>query len=541
MQKKQLLRRHAAVLTAAALTVVSLPVLAASSAEYNTWTGYVLRNAAGQYLSVSGGTEGEGVQVGFYDADGVAPYNTWYFTETELGITIKSALSQGEYYLTENAGEKRLELSTAAGQFELDEDGYLRGFRSGVESPVYAQVTPEAVTNLRMGDWNHDGVADGTDLAQLRQAVQSGTADFAQQAVGDANGDGVLNGADVQQLQQYLLGEAVTMAAVRLPENTLVPPAVTTTTTEETTTTTQETTATTTATETTAVTTTEAPRQDLTMADYPAEYLTASDWIWNNRISTEGSAKDWATIYDQIVAGDGTLQYILIWQSYEKITLEQRQKLPQMLEDAINQWTDYLVGWDGWKFDHVNVKIVGYAVLDKSCLLDLQPDEVVYTDTTSSWLRDDMISSGMGDSSVPAIQPAEPTDLSRYSHWADKSWTYNGSYSNRYDMYLHGITGMINMGGYGYHYGQILSDQSVLGLVDGTTSQHVLLHEMGHGFGLPDYYGGEGESDGFPPGGFPGGENSIMMAGSAQKITDFDGWFFRYLWSKLKSENGRFQ
>ena len=95
MQKKQLFRRHAAVLTAAALTVVSLPVVAASSAEYNTWTGYVLRNAAGQYLSVSGGTEGEGAQVGFYDADGVAPYNTWYFTETELGITIKSALSQG--------------------------------------------------------------------------------------------------------------------------------------------------------------------------------------------------------------------------------------------------------------------------------------------------------------------------------------------------------------------------------------------------------------------------------------------------------------
>lgn len=104
------------------------------------------------------------------------------------------------------------------------------------------------------------------------------------------------------------------------------------------------------------------------MADYPAEYLDASDWIWNNRINTEGSAKDWATIYDQIVAGNGTLHYILMWQSYEKITLEQRQKLPQMLEDAVNQWTDHLKGWDGWKFDHVKVEVVGYAVLDKDCL-----------------------------------------------------------------------------------------------------------------------------------------------------------------------------
>lgn len=71
----------------------------------------------------------------------------------------------------------------------------------------------------------------------------------------------------------------------------------------------------------TTETTTAPPQQDLTMADYPAEYLDASDWIWNNRINTEGSAKDWATIYDQIVAGNGTLHYILMWQSYEKITL----------------------------------------------------------------------------------------------------------------------------------------------------------------------------------------------------------------------------
>lgn len=277
MKKANYLRRSAAALTAAVLAVASLPVLAASSAEYNTWTGYVLRDAAGRYLSVSGGTEGEGVQVGFYEADGVAPYNTWYFTETNLGVTIKSALSQGEYYLTENFRENRLELSTSAGTFELGEDGYLRGFRSGVESPIYAQVTPQAVTNLHMGDWNSDGVVDGLDLSQLRKAVQEigADVDFAQQAVGDTNGDGALNGADVQLLQQYLLGENVAMAEVRMPECSMVPapadPPVTTTTTQETTPTTTETTT------TTVTTTTEAPRQDLTMADFPSEYTDAAD------------------------------------------------------------------------------------------------------------------------------------------------------------------------------------------------------------------------------------------------------------------------
>ena len=92
----------------------------------------------------------------------------------------------------------------------------------------------------------------------------------------------------------------------------------------------------------------------------------------------------------------------------------------------------HLIGYDDWPFEHVKVKVVGYAVLDKSCLLDLQPDEVVYTDTTNSWLRDDMIGS-MGDESIPVLQPAEPTDISRYVHWADKNWSYNGSYDNRYD------------------------------------------------------------------------------------------------------------
>lgn len=532
MQKKQLFRRHAAVLTAAALTVGSLPVVAASSAEYNTWTGYVLRNAAGQYLSVSGGTEGEGAQVGFYDADGVAPYNTWYFTETELGITIKSALSQGEYYLTENAGENRLELSTAAGQFELDEDGYLRGFRSGVESPVYAQVTPEPVTNLRMGDWNHDGVADGADLAKLRQAVQNGTADFAQQTVGDTNGDGVLDGADVQLLQQYLLGKAVTMAAVRLPENTLVPPAVTTTTT------TQETTTTTTTTETSAATTTtEAPRQDLTMADFPSDYTDAADWIWNNRIVAEKSTERRNTIFDQIVAGEGTINYVVRWQSYRTLTLEQRQQFEKLVSDCINGWNDWLKGWDGWKYDHIDVKIVGWAVLDKSVLQDLQPDEVVYDSLISDY--DSTYDTSNGVDTIPDKLPSAPSALSRFDHFADSSYSYPGGLDKRFDMYLWGTQGFPNIGGCGGDWGQRLSDTAYLNMLDGS-GIHVLEHEIGHGFGMTDFYGGEGESNGFPPGGFPGGENSLMMAGSAMKITDFDGWMLRYMWSKIKDDAGRF-
>lgn len=75
---------------------------------------------------------------------------------------------------------------------------------------------------------------------------------------------------------------------------------------------------------------------------------------------------------------------------------------------------------------------------------------------------------------------------------------------------------------------------------NGSYSLHILEHEMGHGFGLPDFYGGEGESGGYPPGGFPGDGTSIMMAGSSMSITDFDGWMLRYVWSMIRQEEGRF-
>ena len=79
MKKKQTLRRCAAALTAAVLGAMSIPVIAVSSESYNTWTGYMLQDGYGRNQSVLGGSEGEGVQVGFYEADGAAPSRkpTW--------------------------------------------------------------------------------------------------------------------------------------------------------------------------------------------------------------------------------------------------------------------------------------------------------------------------------------------------------------------------------------------------------------------------------------------------------------------------------
>ena len=276
------------------------------------------------------------------------------------------------------------------------------------------------------------------------------------------------------------------------------------------------------------------------ISDMPSDYQYAADWIWNNRIVKENSLGSstgrYNNIFDMIVAGKGTINYVVKWQSYSTVTYEQRQQFETMLSKCINDWNDWLAGYENWPYEHIDVKVVGWAVIDKSCLLDLHDDEVVYTDTK---YYDAQYDTTNGRDTIPDKEPYAPSELSRFDHFSDRSYEYPGGLDKRFDMYMWATQGFPDIGGCGGDWGQRLSDTAYLGMLS-NGSLHVLEHEIGHGFGMTDFYGGEGESDGFPPGGFPGGENSIMMAGSAAKITDFDGWMLRYMWTKIKDEPGRF-
>ena len=274
----------------------------------------------------------------------------------------------------------------------------------------------------------------------------------------------------------------------------------------------------------------------VSISDFPEEYQYAADWIWTNRIEREKSTERRNTIFDQIDAGKGTINYVVKWQSYRTVTYEQRQQFEKMLSYSINAWNDWLAGYDGWKYDHIDVKVIGWAVIDKSCLLDLHDDETVYTDTN---YYDAQYDTSNGRDTIPDKEPYAPVELSRFEHFMDSDYEYPGGLDKRFDMYMWATQGFPDIGGCGGDWGQRLSDTAYLSMIDGS-GIHVLEHEIGHGFGMTDFYGGEGEADGFPPGGFPGGRNSIMMAGSAAEITDFDGWMLRYMWSKIKNDEGRF-
>ncbi len=279
----------------------------------------------------------------------------------------------------------------------------------------------------------------------------------------------------------------------------------------------------------------------LSISDMPSNYATPAEWIWTNRIMGEDSlginAKRYNSIFDMIIDGKGTINYVVKWQSYKTLTLEQRQGLEVMLSDCINAWTDNLVGYDNWPYQHVDVNIVGYAVIDPSCIIDPQPDEIIYTTTQ---YYDSQYDTSNGYETIPDKEPLAPAELSRFEHFADESYQYPGGLDKRFDMYMWATEGFPAIGGCGGDWGQRLSDTAFTNMIGGS-GLHVQIHEVGHGFGITDFYGGEGQSDGFPPGGFPvEGSGSIMMAGSSSVITDFDAWLFRYMWTQIKDDEGRF-
>lgn len=264
--------------------------------------------------------------------------------------------------------------------------------------------------------------------------------------------------------------------------------------------------------------TTVSAEENITIDSLPSDYKESMDWIWQNRILDEKSTERWNLIFDQIVAGNGTLNYIVRWQSSTALTYEQRQKFGPMIERQINAWTDWLVGFEDWNYNHVDVNIVGWAVSDESLILDKQDDEVIYTTCTTDELHN-------SNSAIPELLPYAPTENSRADHFADTNYVYPGT---RFDMYLWGTTSF--QGGAGGDWGQRVSDDYILSVLD-SENAHVLEHEIGHGFGMTDFY----EEYQCPT--WPEGTSNIMVAGWAQEVTDYDGWMLRYIWDKIKDES----
>ncbi|KAF7187000.1 hypothetical protein HII31_11609 [Pseudocercospora fuligena] len=243
----------------------------------------------------------------------------------------------------------------------------------------------------------------------------------------------------------------------------------------------------------------------------PSSMTTALSQVWNQTLKempTWSENRDW--IFDQLIANNGSINYCVRWNTEYKSTEINRTKTEEALGRSLKKWTDTLVGFDGFPLSEVDVNVVGYAVKDPSLLEGDVTGLDVYTSTKDS-------------DGVPECDPA----CYRGAHLDEPNYL-DSCPGSRYDISLwldDSLAG--ELGGFGSNWGQELPPDYFLETVE-YENVHILLHEMGHGFGLLDFYDWT-----------PEGQSSfIMMAGSAMEVTEFDAWMLRDWWRRLKTVRG---
>ncbi|KAI7763200.1 hypothetical protein LZL87_012237 [Fusarium oxysporum] len=236
---------------------------------------------------------------------------------------------------------------------------------------------------------------------------------------------------------------------------------------------------------------------------------------------------NWAI--DQIMDGNGTINVCMRWNSDATLDEETRKNVSIQHVKQYQQWLEWLPGWDNFPFEEVKFNVIAWAIANDSQLIGNRDDFHVYTE-----FKD--------DNGIVACDPGCSRHLNpdgdysscgrgaenRFHQYflVDKSWgEYNmGSASGE----------GINVSEYGWDtVGSKLSNWSIL------------VHESGHTFGLRDYINDMSNETSIcsimwlPPNLT---EHMVMeptdQGAHIPKITRFEGWFVRYLWSRFSRIRG---
>ncbi|KAM5380081.1 hypothetical protein ACJZ2D_003728 [Fusarium nematophilum] len=240
----------------------------------------------------------------------------------------------------------------------------------------------------------------------------------------------------------------------------------------------------------------------------PSDLKNALSEVWEHYESTYDGGitgnNNWG--YHQIMANKGYLNICVRWDSDKSVTAAQRSQIATKYAEQYQKWFKWLYGFNGFPYSNVKVNIVGWAVRDTSLLQGSTDGIDVYT--------------GLDPDGVPACD----VGCARDAHLDGDYSGCKGGAERHYDHSLWLTEGL--EGGFGYSWGQQVGREYFMNNID-SENIHILLHEMGHTFGLDDFY------DWTPT----GVSNFIMLAGSSMEITDFDGWMLRNWWYELAQKN----
>ncbi|KAL3658583.1 hypothetical protein V7S43_016467 [Phytophthora oleae] len=252
----------------------------------------------------------------------------------------------------------------------------------------------------------------------------------------------------------------------------------------------------------------------------PSEYISLHDleWIWDNRIgpNAKQSNSNWNVmdnknwIMDHIVKNQGSLNYCVRWDSTKKLSKSDAAKFEAMLARQFKAWNKWLVGYDCWPHEEIKVNIVGFAVRDAS-LLD--------------WNDESLGKIYEGDLDADGV-PKCPQSCYRFYDAGISGWSDTSACTTEpFDLSLWPKDGLD--GGMGDDWGQEINLENMMQTLD-NEELHIISHEIGHGFGLPDFY----EKSDIPSTDFPA---CIMEAGRSMTVTAGDGWMLRRVLEHLKS------
>lgn len=240
----------------------------------------------------------------------------------------------------------------------------------------------------------------------------------------------------------------------------------------------------------------------------PSNLVTPLNEVWQHVESTYPNLYGFRNYgWDQIMANGGSINYCVRWDTSASVTAAQRDQIHATLARQFKKWMDLMAGHNGWPYGSVPLKVVGWAVRDRAQLQWSDNSVDVYVNN----IREN------------APQCSEP--CGRFFNQGGTYPNCPGGASHHYDMSLWLTAGF--GGGAGGDWGQRIGSEYYMSNLN-TDNVHILLHEMGHSFGLDDFY------DWTPTGVCC----FLMKAGSASSITDFDAWMFRDWWRHLKSRYG---
>jgi hypothetical protein len=245
----------------------------------------------------------------------------------------------------------------------------------------------------------------------------------------------------------------------------------------------------------------------------PANLVQPLNEVWNHVSTTYPDLYGFRNYgWDQIMANKGSINYCVRWESDAPVSAALRDRIHAALKRQFALWMAAQVengrGYNNWPYTTVPVNIVGWAVKNRSTLQWTDNSVDIYTN----------ILDGGG---APQCAP----DCGRFFHQDGNYSRCPGGTARHYDQSLWLTKGF--QGGAGGDWGQRLGQEYFTSALD-QPNIHIYLHEVGHTFGLDDFYDWT-----------PTGQCCFLMkAGSAAQITEFDKWMFRDFWRHLKGRYG---